>query len=44
MIAALTAFGNTASSIWVFAGGMLAFLLVAALILTAIDFINKLLK
>lgn len=44
MIASLVPFGETSYAIWEFAGGVLAFMLVAVLIMTAIDFINRLLK
>ena len=44
MIGALVPFGETASAIWVFAAGVLTFLMVAVLIMAAIKFINDLLK
>ena len=44
MIAALSPFGGTAGVIWPFAAGVLSVLLVAALVLTAIDFIKRLIE
>lgn len=44
MLAALSPFGETASVIWPFAAGVLSFAFVAVLVLTGVDFINRLLK
>jgi hypothetical protein len=44
MLAALSSFGLNSGAIWMFGAGVIAVLFVAALIVTAIEFINQLIK